>query len=147
MIVLLNCKLQTMPQQEGRDKLDMGLQVSSMRRGQGFPMPNTAGFGQIQLTHHKAQLSPSAEVGVPLEKVFRKTQNTRQRGGGSRKSEQGQRRRKVGGASGAGAEIALEKTMKKQIVPLQPMEDLMLEQVNTLRELWLMESPCWIWEN
>lgn len=48
------------------------LQSSSVRRGQGCPMPDTAGSSQLPWPHHRARLGPAAEMEAPLGNVFEK---------------------------------------------------------------------------
>lgn len=44
--------------------------MSSVRRGQGCPMMDTAGSTWLQLTHHRAELNPSAKMVTPLRKCM-----------------------------------------------------------------------------
>ncbi|KAK4825815.1 LOW QUALITY PROTEIN: hypothetical protein QYF61_002938 [Mycteria americana] len=69
-----------------------GCRVASVRRGQGCPMPDTAGSSRLQGPHRRTQLSPSTKLGVPGGKeVSERAQGGRGRGGGSQ-----------GGSSGRG---------------------------------------------
>ena len=45
-----------------------GCVAASVRRGRGCPVLDTAGSSQLQLTHHRAQLSPLAKVVASLGK-------------------------------------------------------------------------------
>lgn len=44
--------------------------MSSVMRGQGCPMMDTAGSRWLQWTHHRAQLNPSAKMVMPLRKCM-----------------------------------------------------------------------------
>jgi len=133
---------------------------------------DTAGSGWIHWTHHWTQLHPSARLVVPLGKQIlergkknaqqlrererkKKKKSVRNNTADTKISEEGQK----GGASGSKAEILLqpmEKTMVKQVVFLQSVENHARADVHTeahggphdkaggyaLRKLQLVESPC-----
>lgn len=82
-----------------------GCRVASARWGWGYPMPHMARSSCLQPTHHRAWLSPSAKMVVPLWKhTYERGKTPVREEGNENQSEkqerkqQGQRRRREEGA-------------------------------------------------